>query len=224
MSTYPQKQPYKNKPIPATSLVERKLKLESFDKENGISWTLGFEYMFGGVHLVATGFSTNKNSGDKPKNIRARFTLLTAHAFLSMVRAVIEAAKTGTTIEPYQCDTYTANSENRKDKIFTASVNVGYDVNGIYIGMISAVDPSIKRRFYLNWGQFTIVKQGDGDLIRLKSSIFAAEGWRDTFNTLLTIVANSVLDIPPHVEARSNNTSTPAPSKSHNDYDDDITY
>lgn len=226
--------PQYNKPIPVTALKERKLALTNFDKENGVSWNLAFEYLYGGVHLTATGFPVKKDNGQKIVNIKARFHLLSAMGLLGIITKVREAAIKGEPLEPYRCETFRDNPENKREKVMDSIVNIGYDTHGIYIGLVDHKDPSKKRRFYINSGQYAVWSIGTTPLRQFEDSINASLGWIETFRQLLPVVVGTTLETPPHVEARAQNkasgnnssyqqSSAPSPSSGSN-YDDDTYY
>jgi hypothetical protein len=228
MSQYNQKKNFQNKPIPVTALKERKLALTNYDKERGVSWDLKFEYIFGGVHLIATGFPTQKDSGIKPINIRARFDLRSAQTMLTLVEDMALAAKSGVEKEPYRAETYKDNPDNKREKVLEAIVVVGYDSNGVYIGLNSAKDPEQKRRFYINSGQYVIWSAGSTPLSRFQDSVNASFGWVNTFRNLLSVVVGVTVETPPHQEAYQANKSTgnatstsySTPPSSTSEYDD----
>lgn len=228
--------PQFNKPIPVTALKEKKLTISNFDKENGISWNLGFEYMFGGIHLIAVGFPVKKDNGQKPINIRARFHLLSANGLLCAVENVKKAAMKGETIEPFRCEVFRDNPDNKKEKVLDTIVTVGYEIKGIYIGMTDHKSPEKKRRFYINSGPYAIWSRGNTPQSQLEDSIQATEAWINTFRSLLSVVVGVTLETPPHVEARAQNkasgnssyqqsaASPQTPPSSNPGYDDDDSY
>ena len=228
MSQYNQKKNYTNKPIPVTALKERKLALTNVDKDRGYSWELKFEYIYGGIHLIAVGFPFQKDSGNKPVNIRARFDLRSANTLLSIVETIQQAAKEGKEIEPFRAETYKDNPENKREKVLEAIVVVGYDVNGVYIGLNSHKNPEHKRRFYISSGQYVVWSSGSTPLTRMQDSINGTSGWINTFRSLLSVVVGVTVETPPHQEeyqankAANNNSSsqyTP-PSSPNSEYDD----
>lgn len=235
MSEYKQNKPHYNKPIPVTALKERKLALTNFDKERGYSWNLAFDYLYGGMHLKATGFPVKKDDGQKIINITARFELKSAIKLIGIVDAVRAAAVKNETIEPYRCEVFRDNPDNKREKVLETVVTVGYDAKGIYIGMQDVKDPEKKRRFYINDGQYVVWSKGSNPIQALEDSIASTNAWVHTFRSLLPVVVGVTVETPPHVEARAQNkasgnssySQSSAPSSSYtsssnSEYDDDF--